>query len=221
MQGEGILYWYVLKYFDRQIKRVYFNFCFFHADISSGFEGEVCEVDLEWLAQRLNKDVDKVARHLKVDQSEIDSIRRGSDSKETQDIAVLRCWITTTRNSGNTPTWKTIKHVLKNEDVRRLVVIRARLNEDEIDDRVFLWLEPRVAAFCETYGLVLGVPRYEIDMICRNFQSLEGKCRHILKRWRERTQTPKIEKLVQVLEDDILKKGELAKEMRDEFLKDN
>ena len=199
----------------------YIQFCFFHAGISSGFEGEVCEVNLEWLAQRLNKDVDKVARHLKVDQSEIDSIRRGSDSKETQDIAVLRCWITTTRNSGNTPTWKTIKHVLKDEDVRRLDVIRARLNEDEIDDRVFLWLEPRVAAFCETYGLILGVPRYEIDVICRNVQSLEEKCRDILKRWRERTRTPKIEKLVQVLEDDILKKGELAKEMREEFLKDN
>ena len=163
--------------------------------------------------------MDKVARHLKVDQSEIDSIRRGSDSKETQDIAVLRCWLTTTRNSGKTPKWKTIKHVLKNKDVRRLDVIRARLNEDEIDDRVFLWLEPRVAAFCETYGLILGVPRYEIDVICRNVQSLEEKCRDILKRWRERTRTPKIEKLVQVLEDDILKKGELAKEMRDEFLK--
>ena len=165
--------------------------------------------------------MDKVARHLKVDQSEIDSIRRGSDSKETQDIAVLRCWLTTTRNSGKTPKWKTIEHVLKNEDVRRLDVIRARLNEDEIDDRVFLWLEPRVAAFCETYGLVLGVPHYEIDMICRKVQSLEDRCRDILKRWRERTRTPKIEKLVQVLEDDILKKGALAKEMREEFLNDN
>ena len=173
------------------------------------------------MAQRLNKDVDKIARHLKVDQSEIDSIRRGSDSKETQDIAVLRCWIITTRNSGNIPTWKTIKDVLKNEDVRRFDVIRARLNEDEIDDRVFLWLEPQVAAFCETYGRILGVPRYEIDVICRNAQSLEERCRDILKRWRERTPTPKIEKLVQVLEDDILKQGELAKKMREEFLKDN
>lgn len=199
----------------------YIQFCFFHADISDGFEGEVCEDDLEWLAQRLNKDVDKITRHLRVDQSEIDLIRQQGDRVEMQNVRILRCWITTTRNSGNIPTWKTIKDVLENQDVRRLDVIRARLNEEEIDDRVFLWLERRVAAFCETYGLVLGVPHYEIDMICTNVQSLGDKCRDILKRWRERTRTPKIEKLIQALEDDILKKGEIAKEMREEFWKDN
>ena len=199
----------------------YIQFCFFHAGISSGFEGVVCEVDLGWLAQRLNKDVDKFVRHLKVDQREIDLIRQQGDRVETQNVRILRCWITKTRNSGNIPTWKTIKDVLENEDVRRFDVIRARLNEEEIPDCVFLWLESRVAAFCETYGRILGVPQHEIETIRSNHvQSLEDKCRDILKRWRERTRTPKTENLMQALEGDILKKGELAKEMR-EFLKDN
>ena len=168
-------------------------------------------------------DVDKVARQLKVDHNEIETIRRGSDSKETQDIRILRCWITATCKSGKIPTWETIKDVLEHEDVRRLDVIRARLKEEEIDDKVFLWLEPRVTAFCRVYGRVLDVPHYEIQMICRNFQSEAEICTAILKRWKERTRTPTIETLIQALESDILNKNELAKEMREKFecLKDN
>ena len=173
------------------------------------------------MARHLTIDIDKVARHLKVDPNEIETIRRGSDSKETQDIRILRCWITTTCKSGNIPTWNTIKDVLEHEDVRRFDVIRARLKEEEIDDKVFLWLEPRVTAFCRLYGLVLDVPDYEIQMICRNFsgQSEAAMCTTILKTWREKTRTPTIETLIQAL--DILNKNELAKEMREKFLKDN
>ena len=199
----------------------YILFCYFRADISSGFEGEVCKGDLEWLVQRLNKDVDKVARLLGVDEHEIESARQEGDRVETQNFRILRCWTTTTRNSGNIPTWKAIKDVLESKDVRRLDLIRARLNEEEIDARVFVWLEPRVAAFCLEYGVVLGLPRYEIDMICSSVQSPRERSRDVLKRWRETTTTPKLENLIQALEDDILKKNELAKEMRDEFLNDN
>ena len=175
------------------------------------------------MARHLNNDVDKVARQLKVDHNEIETIRRGSDSKETQDIRILRCWITTTCKSGKIPTWETIKDVLEHDDVRRLDVIRARLEEEEIDDKVYLWLEPRVTAFCHMYGRVLDVPDYEIQMICRNFQgqSEAAKCTAILKRWKERTRTPTIETLIQALESDIINKNELAKEMREKFLKDN
>ena len=199
----------------------YTQFCFFCADISGGFEGEFGEEDLRWLAQRLHKDVDKVARLLEVDEHDIESIRQEGDRVETQNIRILRCWITTTRNSGNIPTWKTIKDVLENEDVRRLDVIRARLNEEEIDKRVFVWLEQRVAAFCVEYGVVLGLPHYEIDMICSNIQSPRERCRDILKRWWEVTRTPKIENLIEALEDDDLKKNELSKEMREKFLNNN
>ena len=197
----------------------YILFCYFHADISSGFEGEVGEDDLRWLAQRLNKDVDKVARLLKVHQSEIDLIRQQGDREvETQNFRILRCWTTATRNSGNVPTWKTLEEVLEDEDVGRLDVIRARLNEEEIDDRVFLWLEPRVAAFCEIYGRILGLPYHEIVMIRRNVQNPRERSRDILKRWRETTRTPKIESLIQALEDGDLKESELAKKMREKFL---
>ena len=199
----------------------YILFCYFRADISSGFENEVCEDDLRWLAQRLNKDVDKVARLLKVHQSEIDSIRQEGDRVETQNFRILRCWTTATRNSGNITTWKAIKDVLEGKEVRRFDVIRARLNEEEIDDRVFVWLEPQVAAFCVEYSRVLGVPRYEVDIICSSVQNPTQRSRDILKRWRETTRTPKLEDLIQALEDDIVKKYELAKEMREEFLNDN
>ena len=198
----------------------YILFCYFRADISSGFEGEVCKGDLEWLAKRLNKDVDKVARLLGVDEHEIESARQEGDRVE-QNFRILCCWATATRNSGNIPTRKAIKDVLESKDVRRFDVIRARLKEEEINARVFVWLEPRVAAFCVEYGVVLGLPRYEIDMICSSFQSRSERSREILKRWRETTRTPKLEDLIQALEDDILKKNELAKEMREEFLNDN
>ena len=200
---------------------VYILFCYFHADISSGFEGEVCEDDLRWLAQRLNKDVDKVARHLKVGQSEIDSIRQQGDRVETQNFRILRCWTTTTRNSGNIPTWKAIKDVLENEKVGRFDVIRARLNEEEIDDNVFLWLEPRVAASCDEYGRVLGLPDYEIDMIHSSVQNVRKRSRDILKRWRERTKRPRLEDLTQALESECLERFDLAKELREKFFKDN
>ena len=200
----------------------YIQFCFFHADISGGFEGEVCEDDLGWLAQRLNKDVDKFARHLKVDQSEIDLIRQQGDRVETQNVRILRCWITKTRNFGKIPTWKTIKDVLENEDVRRLDVIRAHLNEEEIGRDVFLWLEPRVAAFWEIYGQILGLPQHEIEMIrSDSTRRMLEKCSDMLKRWREITRTPKIENLTEALEDNSLKNNELAKEMREKFLTDN
>ena len=176
---------------------------------------------MAWLARHLNNDVDKVARLLNVDTTQILSIRRGSDSKETQDIRILLCWITETRKSGSIPTWKAIKDILENEDVGRLDVIRARLKEEEISDRVFLWLEPRVAASCIMLGRVLELPDHEIEKFCGNSQDNEKRCKAILKRWRERTRTPKIETLIQALEHDILKKYELAKEMREKFLKDN
>ena len=198
----------------------YILFCYFRADISSGFEAEVCKGDLEWLAKRLNKDVDKVALLLGVDELEIESARQEGDRVE-QNFRILRCWTTATRNSGNIPTWKAIKDVLESEDVRRFDVIRARLNEEEIDARVFVWLEPRVAAFCLEYGVDLGLPRYEIDMIYSSVQSPRQRSRDILKRWRETTRTPKLEDLIQALEDNDLQKNELAKEMRDKFLNDN
>ena len=198
----------------------YILFCYFRADISSCFEAEVCKGDLEWLAKRLNKDVDKVARLLGVDEHEIESARQEGDRVE-QNFRILRCWTTATRNSGNIPTWKAIKDVLESEDVRRFDVIRARLNEEEIDARVFVWLEPRVANFCREYGVVLGLLRYEINMIYSSVQSPRERSRDILKRWRETTRTPKLEDLIQALEDDDLQKNELAKEMRDKFLNDN
>ena len=201
---------------------VYILFCYFHADISRGFEGEVCEDDLRWLTQRLNKDVDKVARHLKVGQSEIDSIRQQGDRVETQNFRILRCWTTTTRNSGNVPTWEAIKDVLENEEVGRFDVIRARLNEEEIDDNVFRWLEPRVAASCDEYGRVLGLPDYEIEMICSSsVQDLRKRSRDILKRWRERMRTPRLEDLIQALESECLERFDLANELREKFFKDN
>ena len=201
---------------------MYILFCYFHADISSGFKGEVCEDDLRWLAQRLNKDVDKVARHLEVGQSEIDSIRQQGDHVETQNFKILRCWTTTTRNSGNIPTWKAIKDVLENEEVRRFDVIRTRLNEEEIDDNVFRWLEPRVAASCVEYGRVLGLPDYEIEIICSSsVQDLSKRSREILKRWRERTRTPRLQDLVQALESKCLERFDLAKELREKFFKGN
>ena len=187
--------------------------------MSSGFEGEVCENDLEWLARRLNKDADNIARHLEVAHSDIDLIRQQGDRVERQNVEILHCWITETRNSGNIPTWKTIKDVLEKEDVRRFDVIRARLNEKEIPDCVFLWLEHRVAAFCVEYGRILDIPQHEIDMICSNIQSPKERCRDILKRWKEITRKPKIENLIEALED--VKKNETAKEMREKFLKDN
>ena len=201
---------------------MYILFCYFRADISSGFEGEVCEDDLRWLAQRLNKDVDKVARHLEVGQSEIDSIRQQGDRVETQNFRILRCWTTTTRNSGNVPTWKAIKDILENEEVRRFDVIRARSNEEEIDDDVFRWLEPRVATSCDEYGRVLGLPDYEIEMIgSSSVQNLRKRSRDILKRWRERTKRPRLEDLTQALESECLERFDLAKELREKFFKDN
>ena len=200
---------------------MYFLFCYFHADISSGFEGEVCEDDLRWLAERLNKDVDTVARHLKVGQSKIDSIRQQGDRVETQNFRILRCWTTTTRNSGNIPTWKAIKDVLENENVLRFDVIRARLKEEEIDDDVFLWLEPRVAGHCVEFGVFLRLPDYEIQMICSNSHDCRKRCWDILKRWRERTRTPRLQDLIQALEDECFNRLDLAKELREKFFKGN
>ncbi len=191
-------------------------FCFFFQTEVESFNEEVCEHHIPWLARHLNKDVENVARLLGVDSDEIDAIKQG-ELVETRNIRILDFWRRETLRSGKIPTWNQIKSVLESETVIRFDVIRALQNEEEISDDVFLWLEQRVAAFCRNYARVLGVPNYEIDMINESSHRCEEKCAAVLRRWRQRTRSPRVEDLIEALEHDTIRKNELAKEMRERW----
>ena len=181
-----------------------------------GFNDEVCENQIPWLARHLNKDVEKVARLLDIDSDEIDAMKEG-ERAEARNIRILDFWRRTALDSGNKPRWNQIKTVLESECVRRFDIIRCLQNEEEIDNEVFLWLEPRVASFSCHYARVLGVPDYEVNMIKEGARSYDHRCTDLLKRWRQRTPNPKVEDLIEALEHDTMKENELAKEMKEKF----
>ena len=189
---------------------------FFQTEITS-FDDEVCERDVPWLARHLSKDVEKVAMLLEVDSVEIEVIKQGEPQPERRSIEILNSWRNAEMKLGKKPTWDKIRLCLEDETVGRCDVIRVLLNEDELDDSVLLWLAPRIAASFRNYARVLGVPECEIDMSSQNFESVERSCMDVLQRWRRRTRNPQVEDLIQALEDDIIQRHELAREMREKF----
>ena len=189
-------------------------------EITMGLDDEVCERHIPWLARHLNKDVEKVARGLRVDSDEIDAMTEPGERAETRNIKILDFWRKKTLGRGNKPRWNQIKTVLECENVGRFDIIRCLQNEEEIDNEVFLWLEQRVASFCCHYARVLGVPDHEVNMINETGHSCEQRCTLLLKRWRQRTPNPKVEDLIEALEHDTMKKNELANEMRQKFGKE-
>jgi hypothetical protein len=180
------------------------------------FDDEVCECHIPWLGRHLNKDVEKVARLLKVNSDEIDAIKQG-ELPETRNINILEFWRKKTLRSEHIPKWKQIKDALENENVGRFDIIRCLQNEEEISDDVFLWLEPRIASVCDCYARVLGVPDHEVTMIRCTYPICEEKCTALLKRWRQMTPNPSVEDLIEALEHDTITKNELAEQMRKRF----
>ena len=191
-------------------------FYFFRTEITD-FDDEVCERDVPWLARHLSKDVEKVAMLLEVDSVEIEAIKQGEPQPERRNIEILNTWRIAEIKLGKKPTWEKIRLCLEDETVGRCDVIRALLNEDELDDSVLLWLSPRIAASFRNYARVLGVPECEIDMSSQNFEGVERSCMDVLQRWRRRTRYPKVEDLIEALEDDIINRPDLAEEMREKF----
>jgi hypothetical protein len=189
---------------------------FFQTEITS-FDDEVCERHLPWLARHLSKDVEKVAMLLEVDLVEIEAIKQGEPQPEKRSINILNSWRNAEMKLGKKPTWEKIRLCLEDETVGRCDVIRALLNEDELDGRVLVWLAPSIAAWFKNYARVLGVPECEIDMSSQNFEGVERSCMDVLQRWRRRTRYPKVEDLIQALEDDIINRPDLAEEVREKF----
>lgn len=197
----------------------------------SGFEEEVCEHHIPWLAHRLNKDVEKVARFLKVDSDVIEDIEYDEPVMEKRNIRMLNrwrqvWWKKTAIPGRNTATWQQIKSALEDEEIRRYDVLRAILNDEKIDqflsNEVFLWLVSRVAAYWVTYAKILNLPQFEIETLsCASGGAAEEQCSAMLRRWRQRTKEPTVEVLVQALEHDCIRKYDFAKEMREKFCKDN
>ncbi|CAB4013315.1 probable serine threonine- kinase roco4 [Paramuricea clavata] len=183
----------------------------------TGFDDEVCERHVSWLARHLSKDVEKVAMLLEVDAVEIEAIKQGEPLPERRNIEILNSWRNAEIKLGKKPTWDKIRLCLEDETVGRCDVIRALLKEDELDCRVLLWLAPRIAASFRNYARVLGVPECEIDMSSQNFEGVERSCMDVLQRWRRKTRNPKVEDLIQALEDDIINRPDLAEEMREKF----
>ena len=165
----------------------------------------------------MNKDVEKVARHLKVDQAEIDAIKQRENSVDRQNFKILNSWRQATQQSGNVPSWQCIEAVLMSDEVRRFDVIRARNNEEEIDNGVFLWLEQRVASFWDHFAQILEVPDYEINALRSSYQSCEERCKALMQRWRQRTRLPVVDILIKALEHDTIRHNELANEMKEKF----
>ncbi|CAB4019669.1 PREDICTED: protein NLRC3-like [Paramuricea clavata] len=181
------------------------------------FDDEVCERHVPWLARHLSKDVEKVAMLLEVDSVEIEAIKEGEPQPERRNIKILNSWRNAEMKLGKKPTWEKICLCLEDETVGRCDVIRALLKEDELDDRVLVWLAPRIAASFRNYARVLGVPECEIDMSNQNFEGVGRSCMDVLQRWRRRTRYPKVEDLIQALEHDIINRPDLAEEMKEKF----
>ena len=156
---------------------------------------------------------------LEVDSVEIEAIKQGESLPERRNIKILSSWRNAEVKLGKKPTWDKIRLCLEEETVGRCDVIRALLNEDEIDNDVFFWLEKRVAAFSDIYARVLGVPDFEVDILSRSFQRCEERSTAMLQRWRQMTRKPKVEDLIQALDNDIIKRPDLAEEMRERFCK--
>ena len=191
-------------------------FLFFQTEIMD-FDDEVCERAVPWLARHLSKDVEKVAILLEVDSVEIEAIKQGEPQPERRNIKILNSWRNAEMKFGKKPTWEKVRLCLEDETVGRCDVIRALLNEDELDGRVLVWLAPRIATCFRNYARVLGVPEYEIDMSSQNFEGVERSCMDVLQRWRRRTRYPKVEDLIQTLEHDVINRPDLAEEMREKI----